>query len=50
MTHQSLSVRLEYPYTLDRVDALLFGLRSLVNIGVRDVNVFGDSLLVVRTY
>jgi len=27
---------------------LLFGLQSLVNMGVRDIDAFGDSLLVVQ--
>ncbi len=48
MTHRSLSVCLEYPCTLDRVDALLFGLQSLVNIGARDAYAFDVSLLVVQ--
>lgn len=48
MTHWSLSIRLEYSCTLNRVDALLFGLQSLVNIGVRDTYAFDVSLLVVQ--
>ena len=43
-------VRLEYPCTNNQTEyeAVLFGLQSLVDMGVRDVDVFGDSLLVVR--
>ncbi len=46
MTHRSQSVRLEYPCILDRVDALLFGLESLVVVGVRGVDAFG--ILIVQ--
>lgn len=44
------SVRLEYPCTNNQVEykALLFGLQSLVDMGVRDIDAFGDSRLVVE--
>jgi ribonuclease HI len=44
------SVRLEYPCTNNQVEyeALLSGLQSLVDMGVRDIDAFGDSLLVVQ--
>jgi len=44
------SVRLEYPCTNNQAEyeALLFGLQSLVDMGVRDIDAFGDSLLVVQ--
>ena len=44
------SVRLEYPCTNNQAEyeALLFGLQNLVDMGVKDIEAFGDSLLVVR--
>jgi hypothetical protein len=44
------SVRLDYPCTNNQAkyEALLFGLQSLVDMGVRDIDAFGDSLLVAQ--
>jgi ribonuclease HI len=44
------SVRLEYPCTNNQAEyeALLFGLQNLLDMGVKDVDAFGDSLLVVQ--
>ena len=44
------SVRLEYSCTNNQAEyeALLFGLQSLVDMGVKNIDAFGDSLLVVK--
>jgi ribonuclease HI len=44
------SVRLEYPCTNNQTkyEALLFGLQTLVDMGVKDIDAYGDSLLVVQ--
>jgi ribonuclease HI len=44
-----LSVRLEFAYTNNQVEYefLLHGLEFLRDLGARDVNVFGDSNLIV---
>jgi ribonuclease HI len=44
------SVRLEYNCTNNQTEyeALLFGLQCLVDMGVKDIDAFGDSLLVVQ--
>ena len=41
---------MEYPCTSNQAEyeALLFGLQTLVDMGVKDVDAFGDSLLVVQ--
>jgi ribonuclease HI len=43
-------VHLEYPCISNQAEyeALLFGLQGLVDMGVRDIDAFGDSLLVVQ--
>lgn len=44
------SVRLEYKCTNNQVEyeALLFALQTLVDMGVTDIDAFGDSLPVVQ--
>jgi hypothetical protein len=44
------SVRLEYSCTNNQTEyeALLFGLQTLVDMGVKDIDAYGDSLLVVQ--
>jgi ribonuclease HI len=45
-----MSVRIEYSCTNNQIEyeALLFGLRHLMDMGVKDVDAFGDSLLLVQ--
>src|ERR1041385_1713710 len=46
------SVRLEYNCTNNQAEyeALLFGLQCLADMGVKDIDAFGDSLLVVQQF
>lgn len=49
LVHES-SVRIEYPCTNNQIEyeALLLGLTHLEQMGIKDVDIFGDSLLVVQ--